>query len=580
MRKYAIILMAMTPLLPSAGLLAQTQDTEVIRYGDVRHPVRDREGMVASSNILASEAGARVLAEGGNAVDAAVAVGFALAVVRPRAGNIGGGGFMLVYAAEDGETSAIDYREAAPIQADRDMFLEGDGNVDRQRAMFSHLSSGVPGTVAGLHFAHQKYGRLPWKKLLAPAIELAREGYTVSYDMSRALERSRERLSRDASTLEYFYKADDSGYQQGELFVQADLAWSLTQIAEHGPDAFYRGEIAAKIIAEMEKGGGLIDAESLAAYKPVIREPLRGTYRGYDIVTMPPSSSGGIHVIQMLNILEHFPVRQYGAESANNVHLLIEVAKLAYADRSKHLGDLDYYDVPIDWLTSKEYAKRLAAGIDMQKARPSEDIAPGVAPAKESIDTTHFSVIDRDGNMVANTYTLNLSFGSGMSVDGAGFLLNNEMDDFSAKPGSPNAFGMLGGTANAIQPGKRPLSSMTPTMVFKDGEPIVATGSPGGSRIIMAVLQMVVNVIDHEMNIGVAANAPRMHHQWLPNILQIESGFSPDTIAELQRRGHTIRGGRTIGNINSVSQQDGYFLGAADPRRPGGGAVGPTTLRD
>jgi gamma-glutamyltranspeptidase/glutathione hydrolase len=580
MRKYAIILMAMTPLLPSAGLLAQTQDTEVIRYGDVRHPVRDREGMVASSNILASEAGARVLAEGGNAVDAAVAVGFALAVVRPRAGNIGGGGFMLVYAAEDGETSAIDYREAAPIKADRDMFLEGDGNVDRQRAMFSHLSSGVPGTVAGLHFAHQKYGRLPWKKLLAPAIELAREGYTVSYDMSRALERSRERLSRDASTLEYFYKADDSGYQQGELFVQADLAWSLTQIAEHGPDAFYRGEIAAKIIAEMEKGGGLIDAESLAAYKPVIREPLRGTYRGYDIVTMPPSSSGGIHVIQMLNILEHFPVRQYGAESANNVHLLIEVAKLAYADRSKHLGDLDYYDVPIDWLTSKEYAKRLAAGIDMQKARPSEDIAPGVAPAKESIDTTHFSVIDRDGNMVANTYTLNLSFGSGMSVDGAGFLLNNEMDDFSAKPGSPNAFGMLGGTANAIQPGKRPLSSMTPTMVFKDGEPIVATGSPGGSRIIMAVLQMVVNVIDHEMNIGVAANAPRMHHQWLPNILQIESGFSPDTIAELQRRGHTIRGGRTIGNINSVSQQDGYFLGAADPRRPGGGAVGPTTLRD
>ena len=580
MNRFTINVLAFALLLPASGLLAQTQDTEVIRYGDVRHPVRDREGMVASSNILASEAGARVLAEGGNAVDAAVAVGFALAVVRPRAGNIGGGGFMLVYTAEDGETSSIDYREAAPIQADRDMFLDGDGNVDRQRAMFSHLSSGVPGTVAGLHFAHQKYARLPWKRLLAPAIELARDGFAVSYDMSSALERSRDRMSRDASSLDYFYKADDSGYQQGELFVQTDLAWSLTQIAEHGPDAFYRGEIAAKIIAEMEKGGGLIDAESLAAYKPVIREPLRGTYRGYDIVSMPPSSSGGVHVIQMLNILEHFPVRQYGAESANNVHLLVEVAKLAYADRIKHLGDMDYYDVPIDWLTSKEYAKRLATGIDMLKARPSEDIAPGVAPAKESMDTTHFSVIDRDGNMVANTYTLNFSFGSGMSVDGAGFLLNNEMDDFSAKPGSPNAFGMLGGTANAIQPGKRPLSSMTPTMVFKDGEPIVATGSPGGSRIIMAVLQMVVNVIDHEMNIGVAANAPRMHHQWLPNILQIESGFSPDTIAELQRRGHTIRGGRTIGNINSVSQQNGYYLGAADPRRPGGGAVGPTTLRD
>jgi gamma-glutamyltranspeptidase/glutathione hydrolase len=580
MNKFLINVMAIALLLPSPGLLAQTQGTEVIRYGDVRHPVRDREGMVASSNILASEVGARVLADGGNAIDAAVAVGFALAVVRPRAGNIGGGGFMLIYTADDGAVNSIDYREVAPIRASRDMFLDGDGNVDRQRAIFSHLSSGVPGTVAGLHFAHRKYGKLPWKRLLAPAIELAGEGYTVSYDMASALERSRERLSRDPSTLEYFYKAGGVGYQQGELFVQADLAWTLTQIAEHGRDAFYRGGIADKIIAEMEKGGGLIDADSLAVYEPVVREPVRGTYRGYDIVSMPPSSSGGVHIIQMLNILEHFPVREYGAESANNVHLLVEVAKLAYADRSKHLGDLDFYDVPIDWLTSKEYAEKLAAGIDMQKARPSEEIAPGVAPVRESIDTTHFSVIDRNGNMVANTYTLNLSFGSGMSVAGAGFLLNNEMDDFSSKPGSPNAFGMLGGTANAIEAGKRPLSSMTPTMVFKDGEPVVATGSPGGSRIIMAVLQMVVNVIDHEMNIGVASNAPRMHHQWLPDVIQIESGFSPDTITELQRRGHMIRGGRTIGNVNSVSQQDGYSLGAADPRRPGGGAVGPTTLRD
>ena len=572
--------MAIALLLTSSGLLAQTRGAEVIRYGDVRHPVRDREGMVVSSNVLASEVGARVLAEGGNAVDAAVAVGFALAVLRPRAGNIGGGGFMLVYTANDGGINSIDYREAAPIRAGRDMFLDDEGNVDTRRARFSHLSSGVPGTVAGLHFAHQKYGKLAWKRLLAPAIELAAKGYTVSYDMSFALERSRERLERDASTLEYFYKAGGVGYQPGELLVQADLAWSLTQIAEHGPDAFYRGEIADKIVAEMERGGGLIDAESLAAYEPVVREPVRGTYRGYDIVSMPPSSSGGVHVIQMLNILEHFPVREYGAESADNVHLLVEVAKLAYADRSKHLGDLDFYDVPIDWLTSKDYARNLAAGIDMHKARPSAEIAPGVTPAKESIDTTHFSVIDRDGNMVANTYTLNLSFGSGMSVDGAGFLLNNEMDDFSSKPGSPNAFGMLGGTANAIEAGKRPLSSMTPTMVFKDGEPVVATGSPGGSRIIMSVLQMIVNVIDHEMNIGVASNAPRMHHQWLPDVIQLESGFSPDTIRELQHRGHAIRGGRTIGNVNSVSQQDGYFLGAADPRRPGGGAVGPTTLRD
>jgi gamma-glutamyltranspeptidase/glutathione hydrolase len=399
--------------------------------------------------------------------------------------------------------------------------------------------------------------------------------------MSLTLERSKDRLSRDTSTLEYFFKAGGETYQPGELFVQADLAWSLTQIAEHGPDAFYRGAIAEKIIAEMAQGGGLVDAASLAAYKPVVRAPVRGTYRGYDIVSMPPSSSGGVHVIQVLNILEHFPVRELGAESADNVHLLAEVAKLAYADRSKHLGDLDFYDVPIDWLTSKDYARKLASGIDMQKARLSEEIAPGVAPAKESIDTTHFSVIDRDGNMVANTYTLNLSFGSGMSVDGAGFLLNNEMDDFSAKPGEPNAFGMLGDAANAIEAGKRPLSSMTPTMVFKDGKPVMATGSPGGSRIIMAVLQMVVNVIDHEMNIAVAASAPRMHHQWLPDVIQLESGFSPDTIRELERRGHTIRSAAfTIGNVNSVGRQDGYFLGAADPRRPGGGAVGPTTLRN
>lgn len=581
MRNLRIVLMAVAVVLLSLNLSAQTQGTDVIRYGDVRHPVYDKEGMVVSSNVQASEIGARVLADGGTAVDAAVAVGFALAVLRPRSGNIGGGGFMLVYSAVDGETRAIDYREVAPVGATRDMFLDLQGNVDVQRARFSHLSAGVPGTVAGLHLAHSKYGKLPWKRLLAPAIELARNGIKVSYDMSRALQRTRERFSRDISSLEYFFKENGEAYLPGERLVQADLAWSLEQIAEHGPDAFYRGEIAKKIIAEMKKGDGLIDAESLATYQPLVRDPVRGTYRGYDIVSMPPSSSGGIHVIQMLNILEHFPVREYGAESADNVHLLVEVAKLAFADRSKHLGDADFYDVPSDWLTSKEYAGELAAGIDMQKARPSGDIAPGVAPEKESVDTTHFSIIDRDGNMVANTYTLNLSFGSGMSVDGAGFLLNNEMDDFSSKPGIANAYGLIGGVANSIEAGKRPLSSMTPTMVFKDGRPVLATGSPGGSRIITSVLQIIVNVIDHEMNISVASSAPRMHHQWLPDVIQLESGFSPDTIRELQRRGHAIRGsGFTIGNVHSVARKNGYFIGAADPRRPGSGSAGPTTLRD
>ncbi len=581
MRNLGIFLMAVAVVLPSLNLSAQTQGTDVIRYGDVRHPVYDKEGMVVSSNVLASEIGAHVLADGGTAVDAAVAVGFALAVVRPRSGNIGGGGFMLVYSAADGETKAIDYREVAPVSAARDMFLDSQGNVDVRRARFSHLSAGVPGTVAGLHLAHSKYGKLPWKRLLAPAIELARNGIKVSYDMSRALQRSREKFSRDSSSLRYFFKEDGAAYLPGERLVQADLGRTLQQIAEQGPDAFYRGEIAKKIIAEMKKGGGLIDAESLAAYQPLVRDPVRGTYRGYDIVSMPPSSSGGIHVIQMLNILEHFPVREYGAESADNVHLLVEVAKLAFADRSKHLGDVDFYDVPSNWLTSKEYAGELAAGIDMQKARPSEDIAPGVAPEKESVDTTHFSIIDRDGNVVANTYTLNLSFGSGMSVDGAGFILNNEMDDFSSKPGAANAYGLIGGVANSIEAHKRPLSSMTPTMVFKDGRPVLATGSPGGSRIITSVLQMIVNVIDHEMNIGVASSAPRMHHQWLPDVIQLESGFSPDTIRELQRRGHAIRGsGFTIGNVHSVAWQNGYYIGAADPRRPGSGSAGPTTLRD
>ena len=573
--------MAMALLLPSPNLTAQTQGTEIIRYGDVRHPVRDRAGMVVSADIVASEIGARVLADGGNAVDAAVAVGFALAVVRPRAGNIGGGGFMLFYSAADGTTTAIDYREVAPFGATRDMFLDADGNVDSQRAMFSHLSSGVPGTVAGLHLAHDRYGKLPWKRLLAPSIQLARGGFKVRYDLWRTWEAARERLTHDQSSLEYFFKDNGELYVPGDVFVQEDLAWSLEQIAEIGPKAFYGGEIAKKIVAEMERGGGLIDAESLAAYKPVVREPVRATYRGFEIVSMPPPSSGGIHVIQMLNILEHFPVREYGAESADNVHLLIEVAKLAYADRAQHLGDIDFYDVPIDWLISKKYAKTLAAGIDMHKARPSEEIAPGDVPAQESIDTTHFSVIDRDGNMVANSYTINFSFGSGLSVDGAGFLLNNEMNDFVSRPGVPYSSGLVGGTANSIEVGKRPLSSMAPTMLFKDGQPILATGSPGGSRIIMSVLQMIVNVIDHEMNIGVASSAPRMHHQWLPDVVQLESGFSPDTIRELRRRGHTVKGSSyTIGNVQSVSRGGDYFLGAADPRRPGGSSVGPGSIRD
>jgi len=355
----------------------------------------------------------------------------------------------------------------------------------------------------------------------------------------------------------------------------------LARIAEDGPDGFYRGKTAALIVAEMERGGGLVDEASLEAYKSAVREPVRGTYRGYEIIAMPPPSSGGVHIVQMLNILEEFPVAEMGAGSADNLHLLAEVARLAYADRSEHLGDPDYYDVPLAWLMSKDYARELAAGIDMQQARQSEDVSPGIVPRPESPDTTHYSVIDADGNMVSTTTTLNFSFGSGISVPGAGFLLNNEMDDFVAKAGVPNAYGLLGGEANAIEAGKRPLSSMTPTIVLSDGQPWFATGSPGGSRIITTVLQMVVNVIDHGMNLAGATMAPRVHHQWFPDVLQVESGISPDTVRLLRERGHDVRDSRaSMGSLQSVGIKDGVFRGASDTRRPNAGSSAPEPVRD
>lgn len=555
---------------------AQLHDSAVIRYDDLQHPVLGSAGMVAAQNRLSAESGAQMLAAGGSAVDAAIATGFSLAVTLPRAGNLGGGGFMLIHDAAHDENIAIDYREMAPKSATRDMYLDENGDVDTNRSRFSHLAAGVPGTVSGFYAAHQAHGRLPWKKLLQPAISQARDGIVVTYDLANFLRRRQERLCRNDAACDYFYKSDGSAYEAGDLLVQSDLANSLELIAEQGPDAFYKGEIADLIVAEMKRGGGLIDAASLAAYEPAFREAATGTYRGYDVVTMPPPSSGGIHVLQMLNIMENFPVASMGSGSADAIHLLAEVARLAFADRSKHLGDPDYYDVPEDWLTSKAYGKQLAATIDMKKARDSNDVFPGVEPAYESEDTTHFSVIDKDGNVVSNTYTLNFSFGSGIAVPGAGFLLNNEMDDFSAKPGVMNAFGMLGGDANSVAAGKRPLSSMTPTIVFADGEPWFATGSPGGSRIITAVLQMIVNVIDHGMNIAEAANASRMHHQWYPDVLSLEPGFSPDTVRLLKERGHDVQNSRSSsGSTQTVAYRDGVYRGASDTRRPGAGSVAP-----
>jgi gamma-glutamyltranspeptidase/glutathione hydrolase len=407
-------------------------------------------------------------------------------------------------------------------------------------------------------------------------MQLARDGFEVTYDLAGLLAARKDRMCRFEAACRYFYKAGGEPYEPGERFTQPDLAETLKAIAEQGPDAFYKGVIAKQIVAEMERGGGLVDAESLAAYEPVVRDAARGTYRGYEVLTMPPPSSGGIHIVQMLNILENFPIAEFGSGSADAVHALTETARLAFADRSKHLGDPDYYDVPAEWLTSKAYARQLAATIDMKRARPSSEVAPGVPPAYESPDTTHFSVIDRDGNVVSNTTTLNFSFGSGIAVSGAGFLLNNEMDDFSAKAGVPNAYGLLGGAANQVESGKRPLSSMTPTIVLDDGKAWFATGSPGGSRIITTVLQMVVNVIDHGMNIAEAEAAPRMHHQWYPDVLQLESGFSPDTIRILEARGHTIAAAQwSMGSLQTVAWKDGVFRGSSDPRRPNAASIAP-----
>ncbi len=547
-----------------------------MRFEDRAHPVFGSSGMVAAQNAAAAQVGADVLADGGNAVDAAIAVGFSLAVTTPRAGNLGGGGFMLVHDAASGKTVAIDYREMAPLRATRDMYLDENGNVDPMRSKFSHLASGVPGTVAGLYLAHQKYGRLPWRRLVQPAIRQARDGVEVSFTLAQLLRARQARMCRNETTCRYFYKEGGTPYRAGEILRQPDLADTLRLIAKHGRDGFYTGAVADLIDAEMRRGGGYVDKASLAAYEPKIRDVVTGQYRGYEIVTMPPPSSGGVHLLQMLNILEQFPVGEMGAGSADSVHLLAEVARLAFADRSKHLGDPDFYDVPVDWLVSKAYAQQLAASIDMTRARPSVDVAPGMPPLPESDDTTHFSVIDAEGNVVSNTYTLNFSYGSGISVPGAGFLLNNEMDDFVAKPGVPNAFGMLGGEANAIAALKRPLSSMTPAIVFADGKPWFATGSPGGPRIITTVLQMIVNVIDHGMNLAEATNAPRMHHQWFPDELLLESGFSPDTVRLLHERGHTMEdAGFAIGSLQSVGVKDGVFRGASDLRRADAGTRAP-----
>lgn len=542
---------------------------------DICHPVVSRNGVVASDDRYATEAGLKVLKEGGNAVDAAVTVGFTLAVTYPRAGNIGGGGFMLIYPAKSHEVVALDYREKAPKSATPGMFLDENGNVDEEKSRHSLLAVGVPGTIAGLTTALQKYGTISLERALKPAIELAEKGFPVNADLRESLIEAKQQMRVSPASMEIFFKEGGAPYKVGELLIQKDLAWSLKQIVKYGVEAFYRGEIGKKIIAAMKQGEGLITKEDLASYEPVIRKPVHGKYRGYDVYSMPPPSSGGVHLVQILNLLEPFPISKLGHNTGQTIHLMAESMKLAYADRSKYLGDPDFASVPVSGLISKRYADELRRKINPHKAIPSVQISPGNPIKQEkSNDTTHFSVMDRFGNAVSNTYTLNFSYGTGITVPGTGILLNNEMDDFSAKPGAPNAYGLIGGEYNAIEPEKRMLSSMTPTIVMKDGKRFLVTGSPGGSRIITTVLQVIMNVIDHGMNIAEATNAVRIHHQWLPDELRVEKGLNGDTIRLLTEKGHKFVIGGAMGSTQSIARIGDFFFGASDPRSPGGLAEG------
>jgi len=538
------------------------------------HPVVARSGMVATENKYATQAGLQVLKEGGNAVDAAVTIGFTLAVTYPRAGNLGGGGFMLIYLADSHQVLSIDYREKAPVDASRDMFLDEEGKADKEKSRHSILSAGVPGTVAGLTLALEKYGTISLERALQPAINLAHRGFPVDLELSRSLTQVKSRMESSQASMDIFYKKGGETYSEGETLIQKDLAWSLKQIADNGPGSFYNGAIAKRIDSFMRQNGGLITSHDLKSYKAVTRKPVQGEYRGYKIYSMPPPSSGGIHVIQMLNILEQFPLSSFGHNTAKTIHILAEAMKYAFADRSKHLGDPDFSPIPVSELTSKKYAKFIKDKIDTKKITPSRDIYPGNLNLQEGNNTTHFSVMDRYGNAVSNTYTLNFSYGSKITVPGTGILLNNEMDDFSAKPGSPNAYGLVGGKLNAIAPEKRMLSSMSPTIVMKDGRPFLITGSPGGGRIITTVLQIIINVIDFDMNISEATNAVRVHHQWLPDELQAERGLNEDTVNILREMGYRVVIGRTVGVAESIMKKGDHLYGASDPRRPGGLAAG------
>jgi gamma-glutamyltranspeptidase/glutathione hydrolase len=539
-------------------------------------PVVAKSGMVVAEEARAARIGVEILARGGNAVDAAVAVGFALAVTLPSAGNLGGGGFMLVRLARQNRIVTIDYRETAPAGTKTDTFLDWRGEADPKKSIEEGLAVGVPGTVAGLALAHKKYGsgKFALAELIQPAIKLAREGYLVDAELADSLAKAKPVLERWPSTAAIFLKTDGSAPHEDELLVQRDLADTLEEIARQGPRAFYRGRIADQIASSVRAAGGVMTREDIARYQAVERAPVSGSYRGYEIFSMPPPSAGGVHLIQILNILEGYDLAALGPASGQAAHLMVEAMKVAYADRARFLGDPEFVRIPVAGLISKEYAAELRRRIDSERALRADELGASNPAAYEGDHTTHYSIVDRDGNAVANTYTLNLRYGVGLVAAGTGVLLNNELDDFAAKPGAPNAFGLVGGTANAPGPGKKPLSSMAPTIVLKDGKLFLVTGSPGGSRIITTVANVLVNLIDHRMNIAEAVAAPRVHHQWLPDEVRVEPDVPPDTVWLLQARGNRVVRGNRWGSASSIMVGEGALLGAADPRSRGALAAG------
>jgi gamma-glutamyltranspeptidase/glutathione hydrolase len=565
-RLLALVLLVTTPLFAAS-----------------KEPVRARHAMVASTSDIASRVGAEVMRKGGNAVDAAVAVGLALAVTWPSAGNLGGGGFMLVRKA-DGATEAIDYRERAPLQATRDMYLDAKGNVVAGLSTEGYKAVAVPGTVAGLALAHKRHGKLKWAELVEPARRLAAEGFEINYHLARSLSlNSTIAKMQGSAESRRIFQRDGKYYAMGDTFVQPELAKVLARIKTN-PRDFYEGETARLIAADMKANGGIVSLQDLRTYEPTLRQPLRTTYRGHEILTMPPPSSGGIAVIEMLNMLEAYDLKAMGWHSAQYTHTLVEVMRRAFADRAKFLGDTDFVKVPVSALVDPKYAAERRRTIDPLRASSSREEGAGNPAPYESPDTTHFTIVDRHGNIVTNTYTLNDSYGSGVTARGTGVLLNNEMDDFTSKVGVANDYGLIQGEANAIQPKKRPLSSMTPTIVLKDGKPLFAIGSPGGPTIINTVLHVIVNVVDFDMDIQQAIDAPRFHHQWQPDFIFWEAfGVNPDTRKMLEAMGHKFReipgmsrnAPSDIGDAHGVmiDPATGMRMGASDPRL-GGMAVG------